>query len=56
MVHGEEFSPEDAGFDTDKISAGTIVDDGITDEGGEPEDDPKNFGMELDYVASLWWD
>lgn len=53
MVHGEEFSPEDAGFDTDKISAGTIVDDGITDEGGEPEDDPKNFGMELDYVASL---
>lgn len=55
MVHGEEFRPEDAGFDTDKISAGTIV-DGITDEGGEPEDDPKNFGMELDYAASLWWD
>lgn len=50
MVHGEEFSPEDAGFD--KISAGTIA-DGITDEGGEPEDDPKNFGMELDYVTSL---
>lgn len=55
MVHGEEFRPEDAGFDTDKISAGTIV-DGIADEGGEPEDDAKNFGMELDYVASLWWD